>query len=106
MCRWATVQRFPKESDVATKPPSKTDQAKPDFESAMKELEQLVDTLENGDLSLEQSLAHFERGVSLTRICQQSLDAAQQKVDMLLDASPDSDGELVDFKDTDNNDGQ
>lgn len=96
---------------MATKPPSKVDQAKPDqakpdFESAMKELEQLVETLENGDLSLEQSLAHFERGVSLTRICQQSLDSAQQKVDMLLDASADSDGELVDFNDTDNNDGQ
>ncbi|MCB1735136.1 MAG: exodeoxyribonuclease VII small subunit [Gammaproteobacteria bacterium] len=77
----------------------------------MRELEQLVDSLENGDLTLEQSLAHFERGVSLTRICQKSLDAAQQKVDMLLDAGTDSDGELVEFNDLNNaedgnNDGQ
>ncbi|MCP5143111.1 MAG: exodeoxyribonuclease VII small subunit [Gammaproteobacteria bacterium] len=79
---------------------------KPDFESALKELEQLVDTLENGDLTLEQSLAHFERGVELTRICQTALDAAQQKVDMLMDADAHGGGELVDFGDSDAGDGQ
>lgn len=96
---------------MATKTQKKADPATPDFETAMRELEQLVDSLENGDLTLEQSLAHFERGVSLTRICQKSLDAAQQKVDMLLDAGTDSDGELVEFNDLNNaedgnNDGQ
>lgn len=41
-----------------------------DFETAVKELEALVEQLERGELSLEQSLAHFERGVQLTRHCQ------------------------------------
>jgi exodeoxyribonuclease VII small subunit len=42
-----------------------------------------VDTLERGDLTLEQSLAAFERGVLLTRTCQRALDAAEQKVRIL-----------------------
>ena len=46
-----------------------------------------MDTLERGDLSLEQSLAAFERGVLLTRTCQKSLDAAEQKVRILTSAT-------------------
>lgn len=49
----------------------------------MKELETLVETLEQGDLPLEESLQAFERGVALTRVCQQSLDEAEQKVKIL-----------------------
>jgi exodeoxyribonuclease VII small subunit len=52
-------------------------------EAAMKELESLVETLEQGDLSLEESLQAFERGVALTRACQQALEEAEQKVRML-----------------------
>jgi exodeoxyribonuclease VII small subunit len=55
-----------------------------DFETAMRDLEELVDRLERGDLPLEESLAAFERGVSLTRTCQTALKDAEQKVEILL----------------------
>ena len=54
------------------------------FEQSLKELENLVDKMEQGDLSLEESLQHFERGVQLTRACQQALKVAEQKVEALL----------------------
>ena len=53
------------------------------FEKALAELEQLVETMEKGELTLEESLKQFERGVSLTRSCQQALAAAEQKVRIL-----------------------
>lgn len=56
----------------------------PDFEHALSELESLVERLERGDLPLEEALKTFERGVELTRHCQASLKAAQQKVEILL----------------------
>ena len=55
-----------------------------DFEQALAELEGLVERLERGDLPLDEALKAFERGVSLTRHCQSSLQAAQQKVEILL----------------------
>jgi len=55
-----------------------------DFETAMRDLEALVGRLEQGDLSLEESLAAFERGVMLTRSCQSALKEAEQKVEILL----------------------
>jgi len=55
----------------------------PSFEQALAELETLVESLERGELSLEESLKSFERGVELTRSCQQSLKAAEQKVRIL-----------------------
>jgi len=55
-----------------------------DFEAAMSELEALVERLEQGDLPLEESLAAFERGVTLTRNCQTALKEAEQKVEILL----------------------
>lgn len=58
-----------------------------DFESSLNELEQLVERLERGDLPLDEALKTFERGVALTRHCQTSLKAAQQKVDILLKRS-------------------
>lgn len=60
------------------------DPEQPDFEAALKELEAVVATLEQGDVGLDAALAHFERGVKLTRICQQALQAAEQKVEILL----------------------
>ena len=54
-----------------------------DFEHALRELETLVEELEDGDLALEQALKRFERGVALTRICQKALSAAEQKVSIL-----------------------
>jgi exodeoxyribonuclease VII small subunit len=56
----------------------------PDFETAMRDLEDLVERLEHGDLPLEESLAAFERGVMLTRACQSALKDAEQKVEILL----------------------
>jgi len=56
----------------------------PDFEAALAELESLVERLERGDLPLDEALKTFERGVELTRHCQGSLKAAQQKVEILL----------------------
>jgi exodeoxyribonuclease VII small subunit len=59
----------------------------PDFEQALGELEKLVERLERGDLPLDEALKTFERGVELTRHCQSSLKAAQQKVEILLKRS-------------------
>ncbi len=56
----------------------------PDFEQALAELEALVERLERGDLPLDEALKTFERGVELTRHCQGSLKAAQQRVEILL----------------------
>ncbi len=55
-----------------------------DFEAAMRDLEEIVERLEHGDLPLEESLAAFERGVLLTRSCQTALKEAEQKVEILL----------------------
>jgi exodeoxyribonuclease VII small subunit len=55
-----------------------------DFERSLAELESIVDKLEHGDLSLDDSLRHFERGVQLTRSCQSALKQAEQKVEILL----------------------
>ncbi len=57
----------------------------PSFEDALAELEQLVNRLERGDLSLEASLEAFERGVNLTRLCQKALQEAEQKVQILIE---------------------
>jgi exodeoxyribonuclease VII small subunit len=56
----------------------------PNFETSLKELETLVEKMEQGDLDLEESLRHFERGVQLSRSCQQALKAAEQKVEILM----------------------
>ena len=64
---------------------AKRSQKTPDFETALAELEALVDKMEQGELSLDESLKQFERGVQLTRSCQQALKDAEQKVQVLLD---------------------
>lgn len=55
-----------------------------DFEKSLTELEQIVERLELGELSLDESLKQFERGIALTRSCQSSLQHAEQKVEILL----------------------
>lgn len=55
------------------------------FEDTMEELEKLVEQMEQGDISLEESLKAFERGIKLTRTCQQALQDAEQKVQILLE---------------------
>ena len=54
-----------------------------DFETALAQLEQLVQKLESGDLSLAASLQEYERGVQLTRVCQQALKQAEQRVQLV-----------------------
>ncbi|MFV9475227.1 exodeoxyribonuclease VII small subunit [Advenella sp. RU8] len=54
-----------------------------DFESALKELEEIVQSMESDVLSLEASLRAYERGVALARVCQERLDAAEQQVQVL-----------------------
>ena len=56
-----------------------------DFEHSLDELEQLVARMEGGELSLDESLTSFERGIGLYRHCQQSLQQAEQRVRQLLD---------------------
>ena len=51
-----------------------------DFEAAMSELESLVEKMEQGEFSLEESIKQFERGMALVKNCQKSLRAAEQKV--------------------------
>lgn len=54
------------------------------FEESLAELEQLVEKMEQGNLSLEDSLKLFERGIALSRACQKSLKDAEQKVQILV----------------------
>ncbi len=70
------------------------------FEKTLAELEQLVEKMEKGDLSLEESLKYFERGILLTKTCQQALSEAEQKVKILLEK--DGKSELETFKPDDN----
>ncbi len=56
-----------------------------DLETALEKLELLVESLEQGDLSLEESLKAFEAGIKLTRQCQETLAAAEQKVQLLIE---------------------
>ena len=65
----------------------------PSFEEALAELEALVENLEQGDLPLEDSLKSFERGIELTRTCQQALKEAEQKIEILSSASTDAEPE-------------
>jgi exodeoxyribonuclease VII small subunit len=54
-----------------------------DFEAALAELDTIVKQLELGDLSLEQSLALYERGVELSRFCHARLEAAERRIEIL-----------------------
>ena len=61
------------------------------FEDAMKKLESIVEKMEKGDMSLNESLKMFEEGVKLTRLCSQELHKAEKKVELL---SRDAEGKL------------
>jgi exodeoxyribonuclease VII small subunit len=70
------------------------------FETALVELESLVERMEAGDLSLEDSLAAFERGVKLTRHCQSALKNAELKVKVLTEENALEDLDLDTIDDT------
>lgn len=57
------------------------------FEEAMKRLENIVESLERGDLSLEESLGIFEEGMKLLHFCSKKLEEAEQKVTLLIKES-------------------
>ena len=60
---------------------------KPDFEQSLETLEKIVEEMESGDMSLEDSLKAFEDGIKLTSSCQKSLKEAEHKVEILMKKS-------------------
>jgi len=61
-----------------------------DFEASLSELERIVAKMEQGDMSLEESLRAFEKGVKLTKLCQQTLKQAEQRVIQLTQEADDA----------------
>lgn len=62
------------------------------FEQSISELEEIVSELENGEVTLDESLSLFEKGIKLSKSCQKMLDAAEKKVSILM---TNDDGEVV-----------
>jgi exodeoxyribonuclease VII small subunit len=76
---------------------SETPAAAPDFEAAMKRLEEIVRKLETGDLTLDNSLELFEEGIQLSRLCHLKLGQAERRVEILLKAN-DGERQAVPFE--------
>jgi exodeoxyribonuclease VII small subunit len=70
------------------------------FELALDQLQQTVKKLESGELTLEESLRQFEEGVKLTRLCQEQLASAEQRVEILLKATPQGEVQVQPFTST------
>ena len=66
--------------------------AKQTFEKAMKQLEQIVDELESGDLPLEKAIKKFEDGIRLSKFCSDLLDETEQRITLLTRSA---DGQLA-----------
>ena len=62
----------------------KNEQQAQSFESSLEALEKIVQQLENGDLALEKSLELFEQGIKLSRQCQERLNQAERRIEVLL----------------------
>ena len=60
------------------------------FENSLKQLEKIVEDLESGDMSLEESLKSFEKGIKLTRQCQEELSKAELKIQRLIEENGES----------------
>lgn len=75
----------PLASVVVTRKSIMPDTSIKDFEAAIAELESIVKRLEEGDMSLEQSLALYERGVQLSRFCHERLEEAERRIEILND---------------------
>lgn len=67
-----------------------TTKNQPDLEKSLQEITKLIEKMEHGDLTLEQSLAQFEKGVTLIKHCQQILTDAEQKVNILMEKKGDA----------------
>jgi len=66
--------------------------AKKNFEMAMKQLEQIVQDLETGDMPLEKAIKKFEEGIQISKYCSEKLDASEKKITLLM---RDSDGKKI-----------
>lgn len=64
------------------------------FETALAELEEIVKKIEMGDLSLDENLEQFERGIVLTRLCSSKLEQARQRIETLIDENMIEDMEI------------
>lgn len=84
-----------KESKKKTSKKSTKKSESLDFEASMLELESLVERMEQGEQTLEDSLKDFERGIALTRTCQKSLQETEQKIQQLIEKN--GQDELVPF---------
>jgi exodeoxyribonuclease VII small subunit len=73
----------------------------PDFEAALAELEKIVEKMEAGDQSLEEALKSFQRGIELTRACQQGLKEAEQRVEKLVQEGKEFKTEPLELEDGD-----
>ena len=71
------------------------------FEASLEELEKLVEKMEQSDMGLEESLQAFEKGIALTRKCQQALRDAEQKVQALVEKNSQHELEPLDYADDD-----
>jgi exodeoxyribonuclease VII small subunit len=80
---YATLARSPDANTMSRQKTEPPETPPPSFEQTLSELEGIVESLERGDLPLEESLRAFERGVGLTRSAQQALQSAEQRVRIL-----------------------
>jgi len=78
---------------VAKKRVKRAEGEKIDFEAALVELEEIVHTLEDGEVGLSDSLARYEKGVKLLRQCYDMLDGAQRRIELL--TAVDADGKPI-----------
>ena len=69
-----------------------------DFEKTLNELEAIVEKIESGQLSLDQSLSAFEEGVKLSKACNEKLSVAEQKVKLLLGVDENGTVQTKDFE--------
>ena len=92
----ATIDHLPDAPHTAPMTPKPAPQPSPvaDFEASLDALEQLVEKMEHGELSLEESLAAYERGVGLYRRCQAALEQAELRVRLLSDPGNADSGEV------------
>jgi len=82
---------------AAKKATSKNSDSALPFEEALAELQNIVGQLEDGELGLEDSMQQFEQGVSLLRTCYKTLEAAEQKIEILTATDADGNPQTADF---------
>lgn len=77
-----------------------TEESELNLEDAMTELASIVTRLESGQQSLDESLAQFEQGMKLLRVCHNKLDVAAQRIEIVTRVSPDGDVQTAEFEST------